>query len=722
MRRCTLGCFFAAAIMGFGAVIAASARADDEPEASAEAASAMADKDEDAKGGKDADSKTPPDEDPALKLTAIGEPLAAGMLSIMRQEVETALKNRGVAEKFSRFEHYAAGRLNASAGRYTGSELTGNCRLSWYDRLLRHPLNGPAEAELFTRQLHKAALGNQEGFARLLAIAAEKMDLPKREPPTFVKVTSPKQALEIVKTALVETQSSFAASLAPLSKSEIRELQTHLVPVMITQNKVGHTLQDRGMGRRLCDILERMDRSALYTCAENLAALTDPELLEQLKGLADDKKLQVDGVSGTLAAKITTPAGTILVGGKGQNVYQLDKLTDVCCVIDLGGNDGYVDGTTTLERPVLVIIDLEGNDIYRSSKPAVQGGALLGVSMLLDLDGDDKYQAQDLAQGSGLAGVGILIDYAGDDEYLGLRRVQGQALGGLGILIDRAGDDDYRAAMWAQGLGAPLGFGLLDDLEGQDHYYCGGNWPDSYEETPGLEGWGQGVGAGLRQVADGGIGVILDGGGDDVYEFDYLSHGGGYWCAVGFARDFGGNDQRLITRKSYSHGTRTEPKFQRFGCGWGCHYSLGFCIDDKGNDVYEGTIMGTGMGWDCSAGFLFDFGGDDRYEATGGLTQGTGAQASLGILFDYDGADIYRGYGQGYASPSITYHEMPGCGGNFSFCVDYGGEDKYGCGARNNCFIQRGADAGFLIDRPRREEVERTADKSSTVAGASKKP
>lgn len=115
------------------------------------------------------------------------------------------------------------------------------------------------------------------------------------------------------------------------------------------------------------------------------------------------------------------------------------------------------------------------------------------------------------------------------------------------------------------------------------------------------------------------------------------------------------------------------------------------------------------MGWDCSAGFLMDFGGNDRYEATGGLTQGTGAQASLGVLFDYDGEDTYRGYGQGYAPPSISYHDLPGCGGNFSFCVDYGGEDKYGSGARNNSYIQRGAAGGFLIDRPRREPGEQTA-------------
>lgn len=649
----------------------------------------------------------------------VGEPLAAGMLTIMRQEIESGLKNRGIAAKYLRFEQYAASRLDATAGRFTGSELTGNCRLRWYDYLLRHPLEAPAEAEKFTRELHQNVLGHHHGLARALAMVAPRMDLPRREPAVFPPITSPQQALDSVKSALVDTQALFAAALGPLSRSEIRELQTSLVPVMVTQNRVGHTLQDRGTGRRMCDLLEKMDRDAVWACAERLVVLTDPELLEQLRQLPADAKLTVDGVTGPLVARISTPAGAILIGGKGSNVYQLDRLADVACVIDLGGNDGYVDGTLSLQRPMLVLIDLDGNDIYRSAKPGVQGAAVLGVSMVLDLAGDDKYQAQDVAQGSAIGGAGILIDYSGNDEYLGLRRVQGHALGGVGLLIDRAGHDDYRAAMWAQGFGAPMGFGMLDDVEGDDHYFSGGQWPDSYEETPGLEGWGQGVGAGIRQVANGGVGVILDGSGDDVYEFDYLSHGGGYWCGVGFARDFGGNDQRLITRTSYARGSRTEPKFQRFGCGWGCHYAVGFCIDDAGNDVYEGTIMGTGMAWDCAIGFLFDFGGDDRYEAAGGLTQGTGAQASLGVLFDYNGDDNYRGYGQGYASPSITYHDMPGCGGNFSFCIDYGGNDKYGCGAKNNSYIQRGADGGFLIDRPRRDEVTDSAP--NTVAGATSK-
>jgi len=44
--------------------------------------------------------------------------------------------------------------------------------------------------------------------------------------------------------------------------------------------------------------------------------------------------------------------------------------------------------------------------------------------------------------------------------------------------------------------------------------------------------------------------------------------------------------------------------FDRFTCGFGCHYALGFCFDDNGNDTYGGTIMGLGFAWDCSIGFL----------------------------------------------------------------------------------------------------------------------
>lgn len=645
---------------------------------------------------------------------AVGEPLAPQMVQLLQAEIVAGLKRRGIVESFQRFERYAASRLQATAGPYTGSELTGNCRLRWYSHLLLHPLAAPLEAEQFTRQLHEAALAHHSGLAEMIAMAAEKLDLRRREPREMPPPETPKQALDMLKTTLIEAQSAMAAALAPLSKSELAELRANLYPVFVSQNNVGHTLANRGTGRRLCDILERMDRNALCDAAEALARLVDPALLEQLRRLPAEGSAEVEGASGTLIARIDTPAGAILVGGPGPNSYQLDRIARLAAVVDLGGNDVYVEGACSLDRPVLVLLDLGGDDTYRASNSAAQGGAILGASLLVDTDGNDVYQARDVAQGSSIGGVGLLIDCAGSDSYVGFRRVQGQALCGLGILIDRAGDDKYRGALWTQGMGAPLGFAVLDDLDGRDHYYTGGYYLDSYPETPGYEGWGQGVGAGLRQVANGGIGVILDGGGDDVYEFDYLAHGGGYWCGVGFARDFGGNDQRLgATRQAYDGQPRRETRFQRFANGYACHYAVGFLFDDAGDDAYGGTIMGTGFAWDCAAAYLFDFAGNDRYEATGGGTQGNGAQAGLGVLFDRNGDDVYLGYGQGNASASISYHALPECGGNFSFVVDYGGTDKYGCGAKNNSYIERGSRGGFLIDRPAQDESPPTAEKAT---------
>ncbi len=200
--------------------------------------------------------------------------------------------------------------------------------------------------------------------------------------------------------------------------------------------------------------------------------------------------------------------------------------------------------------------------------------------------------------------------------------------------------------------------------------------------------------------------MLLNGGGHNVYEFDYLSHGGGYWCGLGFARDFGGYSKRLIARKNFYGGERTESLFQRFGCGWGCHYAQGFCFDDKGHSTFEGSIMGSGMGWDCSVGALCVFGGDNHFEAANSLVQGCGAQGSLGILYQYGDGSEFKGYGQGYASSNLTYHNANDCGGNFSFLVSYGTGNTFGCGAEEHSIIQRGTSGGFLISRPRHDQVD----------------
>jgi len=621
---------------------------------------------------------------------------AASLVSVLRREMEVGLARRGVRAAYDRYQAYSAGRLDATAGPKRWRDKTGNCRLGWYDRLLRDQLSAPSQAEHVSRQLHEALRDRRAGLGRALAIMAEKLDLPRRELPP----SAPGNALQTVKAAVAAARRAHDAALLPLTPDEREDLRRHLYTATTAQvTKSGARFPDATTGRRMCDLLERMDRQSLYAAARALAPLTDPTVLTGLATLPAGADAVPKGVQGEVHSVVATAAGTILVGGRGPNVYDLDALEHVCAVIDVGGDDVYKEGTVSAKRPVLVIVDLAGNDTYRGTKPGIQGAAIGGVSLLVDVAGNDTYQAQDVAQGACLAGVGILIDHAGNDSYRGLRRAHGSAMGGLAVMVDRAGDDRYHAALYAQGFGGPLGFGLMDDLGGNDHYYAGGLYLDGYKDTPGYSGFSQGVGSGPRGVANGGIGVLLDGGGDDVYQCDYFSHGGGYWFAVGIARDFGGNDRRLgSTRLAYDGKPRQEKVFLRWGMGWQAHYGLGFVIDDEGDDVYGGTIVGLGFSWDIGVAAILDFQGNDQY-LTRVVAQAQGKEAALGIIFDVGGDDVYAGPETGKVPAKVSYHPMPDCGGNFGFSVNYGGTDTYNDEVMSDVYLKRASPTGFLIDR-----------------------
>jgi len=645
----------------------------------------------------------------SVPTTSHAYPNAQMALQLLNDEMMQGLDSRGINARYGLFQGYAHNRLDVSTADSNGSELTGTARLPWYDALYRNIAASPFEMERFTSQLHDGLTGSTSDSQDAWTLIRTKMSVPPKGIETVIETpNSPIEGIAEVQRVLFEAENAFARSLTPLTETEVAQLDANLYKVFTAECRHGHTIPQHGTGTFLCQILRKVDRGALYDAGDAFLSLSDESLLEQLTLLPEshDATLTSTAFNGSMVQRISTSAGDILIGGRGPNIYSLDALADVSVVIDLGGNDVYADGSTTPERRVMIVIDLEGDDRYQATHPGVQGGAVMGVSLLIDREGNDIYEAKDVAQGSALGGIGILIDKAGDDQYVGVKRVQGQALGGVGLLIDRAGRDAYRAALWAQGFGNPLGFGVIEDASGDDTYFLGGLYYDSYAETPGYDGWGQGVGAGIRRSANGGVGVMLDGGGDDTYEFDYMAHGGGYWLGVGVARDFGGNDQRLgATRTLFNGERRTESRFQRFSNGFGCHYALGFLFDDAGDDVYHGTIMGVGMAWDLSFGMLADFGGNDQYTAAGSYVQGIGAQGSYGVLFDYDGEDLYRGRGQGYASSGVSYHSTRNCGGNFSFVVDYGGEDAYGSGAKNNTYNKRGSTGGFLIDRAKEGEA-----------------
>ena len=626
----------------------------------------------------------------------------------MTNDLLSTLTARGGMSLYDRWRAYDAGVRRQTSALESGSELNGRCRLRWYEKLYADPLRSAGEVEFFSRAWGGFFSGSTTDVVAGVRLARVKMDVAARgDQPSKATPTTPQEAIEALKTALVETAALHARALAPMSKDDVAAVSREAHSIFCAQAQSGHTVPSRGRAKYLIDAMQKMNKNALYDAAETALSTLDEKTLELLAQV-DWNSLEKVKVDGQEMGRVATEAGDILFGDKNSTVWNLDQYSTVCCVVDLGGKDEYREGVCNVNRPVLVVLDLGADDdYYVGQNPGVQGGAILGVSVWYDGGGNDRYLAKDVAQGSCVGGVGILVDESGDDRYLGFLRAQGQALCGLGLHIDRAGNDDYRAALWAQGLGAPGGFGAILDKDGNDHYYVGGYYYDSYPEHPGHDGWGQGVGAGIRRVACGGIGLCLDCGGDDAYEFDYFAHGGGYWMGVGVARDFAGNDIRYAaTSTRYDGSQRVQGRWQRFGCGFGCHYAVGYLFDDQGDDAYNGTIMGLGMGWDLGAGFLVDFLGDDAFEATGGLTQGAGGEGSVGVLMNYRGADIYRGNNQGYASSHLTYHSPSDCGANYSFVVDHGGNDQYGCRAGNNAVSTRGMTTGFIIDRPAPNEPQ----------------
>ncbi len=637
-------------------------------------------------------------------LAGDAEPDSAVAVRQLEDEVRGGIAQRKLEPILKAYLDLLGKKLDDSAGDKTWSDKSGNCRLNWVDHLLRNPLTATSESEKFTREMHEAVL--RDDLGAVLDQASAKLDLKAEEGEAGTGGES--GGIEgYYRQRLAQAARMCEKALAPLSAEQAARLQKDAYAVTTGNAKIGARLPAQKESREVFDLLERMDRAQHVKAAKVLVGLARPGLAGRLAaaGPKAAEPVAMPGVAGTIDRVIQTPQGKVVIGGAGKNAYNLDEMGDVVMVIDVGGDDVYVEGSLSATRPMLVVVDLEGNDIYRGVKPGIQGGAVLGVSVLMDAKGNDVYDAKDVAQGACVGGVGVLIDNAGDDTYKGIKRVQGSALAGVGLLVDRAGNDAFRGALFAQGVGGPLGMGVLDDVAGADTYYGGGLFLDGYDDSPGYDGFSQGCGYAPRGIANGGLGVLLDGGGDDTYESDYFSMASGYWFAAGFSRDFGGNDKRFgATRLAYDGGPRKESRFMRYGVCFGCHYALGFMFDDAGDDFYGGTMAGHGFAWDFSQGVLCDFGGNDVYDADGANMQGVAQQAGFGMLLDVSGKDSYKASGscQGYGNPKVEYHKELSEGGNFSFLVDWSGEDTYSSGAKNDTITEQGSATGFVIDRAQR--------------------
>jgi len=164
---------------------------------------------------------------------------------------------------------------------------------------------------------------------------------------------------------------------------------------------------------------------------------------------------------------------------------------------------------------------------------------------------------------------------------------------GVAVLVDLGGDDRY-AGRYASTPRLGMGASVVIDVRGDDVY--GDDQPDLTDPGTTREtGWdnarGFTQGAGLF-----GVGVLVDGDGQDVYRASVYAQGAGYF-GVGVLWDLAGADR-------YQLGT--------FGQGAG-YFGNGVLVDGAGDDAYGVYATGMGVGKPGGHGLALDLAGDDRY-------------------------------------------------------------------------------------------------------------
>lgn len=426
------------------------------------------------------------------------------------------------------------------------------------------------------------------------------------------------------------------------------------------------------VSRKTMEVLEKIDRSKL--AQEMYAAFYWVNLLNayinghagNIKG--DEYSVENESVTGNILFYSEENGYHVAIGGKGKNVYK-GKFD---LIIDLGGDDVYdLQGSQDIfGNNFNCIIDISGNDYYTSSSDFSLGGSIFSSGFIFDKEGDDTYKGTNITLGSAIGGMGLLYDEKGNDTYYANTFSIGAASFGIGLVVDKNGNDIYSANTYSQGFGMTEGAGAIVDNNGNDSYLINslsvdlGRYEDHYISMC------QGYGLGLRPYYAGGVGLIIEGVGNDIYNTDIFGQGGSYWYSLGAIVDESGHDKY----NSYQYAQ-----------GSGIHLSVGLLKDYDGWDFYSSNGVSQGCGHDYGFGFLYDVKGNDNYSAYS-LSQGAGNANGIGMLIDESGRDGYLNkeppITRGYGNPRREY-------GSIGVFLDASGDDFYSVAGMDSALVNR---------------------------------
>ena len=322
-------------------------------------------------------------------------------------------------------------------------------------------------------------------------------------------------------------------------------------------------------------------------------------------------------------------------------------------LIDLGGDDQYnapVGSNAGPAFPVSVAIDLGGADTYSyttvsdpedgSAYPSDGAGRAEPVRL-----GDGPVTLSTIGRhGSGRMGVGMLFDWgAGHDVFESLRFSQGFGLMGVGVLVDDGDTASFRVESLGQGAGL-FGVGIL----------IAGDAAHTYEGMSGVQGFG-----GVH-----GVGILAERGGDDVYTATAGSAAAG---TVLYFNKLSNNDFNFSAAQGAGVGTSAA----RSADGRSASGGLGVLADLAGADTYSAGVGAQGFGHWHGVGMHRDYDGADTYGGRS-LVGGAASEFGVGSHIDSAGDDDY---GTAEVRPALSF----GYGSDFGGGIfgDFAGSDDY---------------------------------------------
>ncbi len=315
-----------------------------------------------------------------------------------------------------------------------------------------------------------------------------------------------------------------------------------------------------------------------------------------------------------------TVNGDILIGGRGDDVYDKADLKDVAVLIDLGGNNIYkAPVATAREKQIRIVIDY-GANVQVDGENFLHGNAGagifgIGVMVLPNGEGTKIMKTGPFSQGFGMGGIGALV-VNGTAHLSAQRSVQGMGIFGVGILSAKSSKGStYVATRSGQGSAWTRGVGIFLH-EGDDADIKGGLVQPDPREPLGSVSLCQGVGFGPRAYAGGGVGIAVVKGNRISVKGSYFSQGVGYWHGFGAFR-LRGDGNTLQAR--------------RYDMGSGVHSAFGHMDVFGNNNRILNWGVGPSYGWDHGVGSSIVFGNDNEMQTEWG--SGTASIGSLSFSY-----------------------------------------------------------------------------------------